>query len=96
MGPASAWVTNGYGYNSGYGYTNGYPSTQNAVCYVTTQTYEPDDGYRYPLYYCQSTKSYVYYPVARSTCDDAGLNAKKPGGTSTARRRAQVQSGIRH
>ena len=33
--------------------------------YLTTQTYEPGDGYRYPLYYNPATASYFYYPVAR-------------------------------
>jgi len=33
--------------------------------YLTDQTYEPGDGYRYPLYYNPATGSYFYYPVAR-------------------------------
>ena len=33
--------------------------------YLTNQTYEPGDGYRYPLYYNPATGTYFYYPVAR-------------------------------
>jgi hypothetical protein len=36
-----------------------------ATPYLTNQTYEPGDGYRYPLYYNPATGSYFYYPVAR-------------------------------
>lgn len=31
--------------------------------YLTTQFYEPGDGYRYALYYNPATRSYFYYPV---------------------------------
>jgi hypothetical protein len=31
---------------------------------LTTQTYEPGDGYRYPLYYNPATGGYIYYPSA--------------------------------
>jgi hypothetical protein len=41
-----------------------YP-TAGAAPYLTSQTYEPGDGYRYPLYYNPATGSYLYYPVAR-------------------------------
>ena len=33
--------------------------------YLTSQTYDAPDGYRYPLYYNPATASYIYYPVAR-------------------------------
>jgi hypothetical protein len=36
-----------------------------AAPYLTGRTYEPGDGYRYPLYYNPATAGYVYYPVAR-------------------------------
>jgi hypothetical protein len=31
--------------------------------YLTGRTYEPGDGYRYPVYYNPATRSYIYYPV---------------------------------
>ena len=31
---------------------------------MTTQTHEPGDGYRYPLYYSPATGGYIYYPWA--------------------------------
>ena len=37
----------------------------NTAPYLTGKSYEPGDGYRYPLYYNPSTASYIYYPVAR-------------------------------
>jgi hypothetical protein len=36
-----------------------------AAPYLTNQTYEPGNGYRYPLYYNPATGSYFYYPVAQ-------------------------------
>ena len=33
--------------------------------YLTSQTYEPGDGWRYPLYCNPATGGYFYYPVAR-------------------------------
>lgn len=30
--------------------------------YLTSSYFEPGDGYRYPLYYNPSTRSYFYYP----------------------------------
>ncbi len=33
--------------------------------YLTNLTYEPGDGWRYPLYYNPATAGYFYYPVAR-------------------------------
>ena len=56
----------GYTYSSGYAsppvtYTTPTPSQP----YLTDQTYEPGDGYRYPLYYNPATGAYFYYPVAR-------------------------------
>jgi hypothetical protein len=33
--------------------------------YLTSQTHEPGDGYRYPLYYNPANGQYFYYPVAR-------------------------------
>ena len=43
------------------------PRTQSvpAQPYLTTRSYEPGDGYRYPLYYNPATRIYFYYPVAR-------------------------------
>lgn len=57
-----------YDYASGYASAPLYsaapvPSTP----YLTTRFYEPGDGYRYPLYYNPSTRSYFYYPVKRPT-----------------------------
>lgn len=47
-------------------YSSGYYSAPAATRpYRTTQTYEPGDGYRYPLYYNPATRSYFYYPVRR-------------------------------
>jgi len=37
----------------------------NAAPYLTTQTYQPGDGYSYPLYYNPATGGYFYYPAAR-------------------------------
>jgi len=63
-----------YGGYGGYGssyptytYSSGYSSAPMtyAAPYLTNQTYEPGDGYRYPLYYNPATASYFYYPVAR-------------------------------
>ena len=48
-----------YSYGSNY-YASGYGSSG---CYPTGQTYEPGDGYSYPVYYCPSTGGYIYYPV---------------------------------
>lgn len=31
--------------------------------YLTDRFYEPGDGYRYPVYYNTSTRSYIYYRV---------------------------------
>ena len=67
----------GYGYGTGYygysyptyTYSSGYsyaPTTYvTQAPYLTSQTYEPGDGYRYPLYYNPATGTYIYYPVAR-------------------------------
>jgi hypothetical protein len=71
----------GYGYSSGYGYYGAYPNTTYSsnyyvtpspivtqvpqAPYLTNQTYEPGDGYRYPLYYNPATGTYFYYPVTR-------------------------------
>ena len=33
--------------------------------YMTDRTYEPGDGYRYPLYFNPATGAFFYYPVAR-------------------------------
>ncbi len=50
-------------------YSRGYssaPTTGSATApYLTNQTYEPGDGYRYPLYYDPVGQRYIYYPVAR-------------------------------
>ena len=61
-----------YGYSYPYYYSSGYyyPSTTAATQpasqpYLTNQTYEPGDGYRYPLYYDPATGTYFYYPVRR-------------------------------
>ena len=66
----------GYGYGSGYYgssyyypstyYSSGYTTTTpTSGSYLTTQTYEPGDGYRYPLYYNPATGTYFYYPVTK-------------------------------
>ena len=31
--------------------------------YLTNRTYEPGDGYRYPLYYNPATGTCFYYPI---------------------------------
>jgi len=41
------------------------PPPQRTAPYLTTQTYEPGDGYRYPLYYDPVGRRYLYYPVGR-------------------------------
>jgi hypothetical protein len=71
-------INYGYGYSSGYynNYYNTYPSYNTyssnyyatsvaQAPYLTNQTYEPGDGYRYPLYYNPATGTYFYYPVTR-------------------------------
>ena len=62
----------GYGYSGyyypDYGYYSYVPTTSTAIGaapYLTNQTYEPGDGYRYPLYFNPVTGSYFYYPVLR-------------------------------
>jgi hypothetical protein len=56
------------GYGSPYYVSNEYAPaptpTTTAAPYPTNQTYEPGDGYSYPLYYNPATGGYVYYPVA--------------------------------
>lgn len=41
------------------------PARPVATPYLTTRTYEPGDGYRYPLYYNPARGTYFYYPVGR-------------------------------
>jgi opacity protein-like surface antigen len=55
-------------------YTRGYSSTPMPdwvpappAPYLTNRCYEPGDGYRYPLYYDPSTRSFFYYPARRAT-----------------------------
>jgi len=55
-----------------YTYSNGYSgaptvdaSQTGSASYLTSQTYEPGDGYRYPLYFNPSSGQYLYYPVAK-------------------------------
>jgi hypothetical protein len=56
----------GYTYSSGYNYPpNTYPTPASQEPYLTNETYEPGDGYRYPLYYNPATGTYFYYPVTR-------------------------------
>jgi hypothetical protein len=60
----------GYGTAAGFGNNRGHALTSRArqasgAPYLTDQTYEPGDGYRYPLYYDPSTRQYTYYPKAR-------------------------------
>jgi hypothetical protein len=52
---SSAYSTPATSYNA--------PATSGG--YRTNQTYQPGDGYVYPLYYNPATRSYYYYPVAR-------------------------------
>lgn len=40
------------------------PPPTSAAPYPTNQTFEPGDGYRYPLYYNPVTAGYFYYSVA--------------------------------
>jgi hypothetical protein len=55
-----------FAYSSGYaGAPAVYVSQTAAAPYLTSQTYEPGDGYRYPLYFNPSSGQYMYYPVAR-------------------------------
>ncbi len=53
-------------YRSGYAGVSA-PSSPLAAAtpYLTTFTYTPGDGYRYPLYYNPVSRSYFYYPVRR-------------------------------
>ena len=50
-------------------YTSNYYAPQSAAPpaptapYLTRFSYEPGDGYRYPLYYNPATRGYYYYPV---------------------------------
>jgi hypothetical protein len=56
----------GYTYSSGYSYPpTAYTTADTSGPYLTNQTYEPGDGYRYPLYYNPATGTYFYYPVSR-------------------------------
>jgi hypothetical protein len=60
----------GYGTPAGYGNNRGHSLTSrikqaSSSPYRTDQTYEPGDGYRYPLYYNPATGGYFYYPVTR-------------------------------
>jgi hypothetical protein len=60
----------GYGTPAGFGNNSGHSFTTRAKqaakgTYLTDQTYEPGDGYRYPLYYNPTTGQYSYYPKAR-------------------------------
>jgi hypothetical protein len=60
----------GYGTPAGFGNNKGHALTSRArqasgAPYLTSQTYEPGDGYRYPLYYNPATNQYTYYPKAR-------------------------------
>jgi hypothetical protein len=32
---------------------------------LTSQTHEPGDGYRYPLYYNPTSGQHIYYPVTK-------------------------------
>jgi hypothetical protein len=72
---------NGYGSGYGYGTPAGFGTNGNrqpvgrssptvlnqtsSAPYLTTGTYEPGDGYRYPVYYNPATGQYGYYPVVR-------------------------------
>jgi hypothetical protein len=51
-------------YRSGYSGDTA-PRTTGPVAapYRTNRTYEPGDGYRYPLYFNPATGTYFYYPV---------------------------------
>lgn len=42
-----------------------YASPATTGVHLTNLSYEPGDGYRYPLYYNPATGTYVYYPVRR-------------------------------
>ncbi|WP_435018063.1 hypothetical protein TA3x_000007 [Tundrisphaera sp. TA3] len=62
----------GYGLSPNFGYSSGYatapaiPAAQPASApYPTGQTYEPGDGYSYPVYYDPATGRTIYYPAAR-------------------------------
>jgi len=46
-------------------YSGRYSWARAAAPYLTTRTYVPGDGYRYPLYYNPATAAYFYYPVPR-------------------------------
>lgn len=53
-------------YSSGYTVTPAVYTTQSAAApYLTSQTYEPGDGYRYPLYYDPTSGQHMYYAAAR-------------------------------
>lgn len=51
-----------------FSYSRGYstaPAPTRTAPYLTSQFYEPGDGYRYPLYYDPVGQRYLYYPVGR-------------------------------
>ena len=53
-------------YTSGYTVTPAVYTTQAAAApYLTSKTYEPGDGYRYPLYYDPTSGQHMYYPAAK-------------------------------
>jgi hypothetical protein len=54
-----------YYYSSAYSYPTTAATSTSSAPYLTNQTYEPGDGYRYPLYYNPATGTYFYYPVRR-------------------------------
>jgi hypothetical protein len=53
-------------YSSGYSITPAeYTFPAATTPYLTSHTYEPGDGYRYPLYYNPTSGQHIYYPVTK-------------------------------
>ena len=57
--------TSGPAYSSSSTRRSRLGGSRGSVPYQTNQTYEPGDGYRYPLYYNPESGTYFYYPHAR-------------------------------
>ena len=62
--PAASYPS--FTYSSGYSVAPAeYTFPGASTPYLTSHTYEPGDGYRYPLYYNPNSGQHVYYPVTK-------------------------------